>query len=327
MANFSPTTLQLLLQLLLFSLAYSVLEAEYENNGVGESLLDESSTRPSRLSSPARRHNATCCVLERKMTKIGTSEATGEDTLVDVGHCRRRCRGRRRHMKKAELERLMRENPTVDPRTLFMLHSGRGRGVDSCHEEEVCLPSAWRMEHFMTRQGQVSVTVTESCQCQVRAHSCRRQPRSVTLHKDTPLQTTLDLGNCQGHCSEDLECRATKSRSVSVEGPNGAECVSIVEECGCEASCYRATLYHHLYNYTIMGSPQSQVIDVGTCVGECDNITPEDHCISRESSGGCVMSLVKKSFHCSPTGLQHLHYQHKDGSSRTLVVVTRCGCQ
>lgn len=47
---------------------------------------------------------------------MNIAEASGEDILVNVGHCRRRCRGRRRHMKKAELERLMLDNPTADPR-------------------------------------------------------------------------------------------------------------------------------------------------------------------------------------------------------------------
>ena len=82
---------------------------------------------------------------------------------------------------------------------LFLLHSSP-RGEPSCPGEEVCSPSAWRVERLVTLEGTVSVTVTESCSCHARSHSCRRQPRPVTLHKGTPLQTTLDLGDCQGHC-------------------------------------------------------------------------------------------------------------------------------
>lgn len=47
---------------------------------------------------------------------MNIAEGSGEDILVNVGHCRHRCRVRRRHMKKAELERLMLDNPNVDPR-------------------------------------------------------------------------------------------------------------------------------------------------------------------------------------------------------------------
>ncbi|XP_063865254.1 uncharacterized protein LOC135103127 [Scylla paramamosain] len=265
----------------------------------------------------------TCCTRDQKMKTIGISDTTGEQIEVDVGRCRRRCGGKRQ-LKKHDVQRLMLENPDVDPRLLFLLHSSP-RGEPSCPGEEVCSPSAWRVERLATMEGTVSVTVTESCNCHARPHSCRRQPRPVTLHKGTPLQTTLDLGDCQGHCPHELGCRATKSRTVAVEGPNGSECVTVVDECGCEDSCYRASLLQHVYNYTSADAPQAQVIDVGTCIGECD-IVPEDQCVTRESSGGCLMSLVRRNSRCSPTGLNQVQVTQQDGTTLTLYTVTRCGC-
>lgn len=38
--------------------------------------------------------------------------------------------------------------------------------------------------------------------------------------------------------------------------------MSVVEECGCEGSCYRAALLQHLYNYTSPDDPEVQVSPV-----------------------------------------------------------------
>nr|XP_045585194.1 uncharacterized protein LOC123747203 [Procambarus clarkii] len=286
--------------------------------------MTEDSQEETRSVSLSSRDHTNCCIRQAKMKNIGVSDATGEEILIDVGHCRKHC-SRKQQLKRVEFERLLLENPEMDPRLLFLLNSGQQRGSPSCPEEEACTASESRVERLATTEGVVSVTVTEACQCQPRPHSCRRQPRPVTLHKGTPLQTTIDLGDCQGHCFHELGCKAIKSRTVSVEGPNGSECVSVVEECGCESSCYRAALYQHLYNYTTPDEPTIQVIDVGTCIGECDTM-PEDHCVFRESSGGCMMSLVKRSSRCSPTGINNINITQADGSKRTLTTVTHCGC-
>ncbi|XP_068224463.1 uncharacterized protein [Palaemon carinicauda] len=262
-----------------------------------------------------------CCERDRNMKIIGTSDTTGERISIDVGHCRRRCaaKGQRRR----DFERLRQDNPGVDLIELYKLYSERS---PSCPlEGESCLPSSSRIEQVTTTAGVVSVTVTEECQCQSHPRNCRRQPRDVTLHKDTPLQTTIDVGDCQGHCSHDLGCRATKTRSVSIEGPNGAECLSVIEECGCEASCYRTSHFEHVYNYTDQDDPTVEVIDVGTCTGECDTATSEV-CVYSEPDGACAMSLRKSSSRCAPVGLQQMNITQRDSSIRTLNIVTSCGC-
>ena len=34
--------------------------------------------------------------------------------------------------------------------------------------------------------------------------------------------------------------------------------MTVVDECGCEDSCYRASLLQHVYNYTSLDAPQAQ---------------------------------------------------------------------
>ncbi|XP_050722998.1 uncharacterized protein LOC127001844 [Eriocheir sinensis] len=315
MASATLRTVLLLLPVLVSIASPSALAWTLDDDESPEEILSPSPTAS--VENP-------CCIRDQKMKSIGISDTTGQQIEVDVGHCRRRCGGRKKQMKKHDIQRLMRENPDMDPITLFLMHSST-RGQPSCPGEEVCSASSWRVERLSTVEGVVSVTVTEACSCQTRPHSCRRQPRPVTLHKGTPLQTTLDLGDCQGHCAHELGCRATKSRTVAVEGPNGSECVTVVEECGCRESCYRASLLQHVYNYTTPDDPQAQVIDVGTCIGQCDTVS-EDQCVAREPSGGCLMSLVKRNSRCSPTELSQVQVTQQDGTTRILSTVTNCGC-
>lgn len=42
-------------------------------------------------------------------------DATGEEILIDVGHCRKHC-SRKQQLKRVEFERLLLENPEMDPR-------------------------------------------------------------------------------------------------------------------------------------------------------------------------------------------------------------------
>ncbi|XP_063588778.1 uncharacterized protein LOC134765920 [Penaeus indicus] len=262
-----------------------------------------------------------CCRRETKMKSVGLSVATGEEITVDIGQCKKHCT--RNKLKKDEFERLIQENPDIDPRTLFEMHRRR-RAEPSCLGDEVCAPSAARMERVLTLEGSVSVSVTDECACQPRSHSCRRRPHRVTLHNDTPLQTTVDIGDCHGHCAHELGCKPIKTRTVTVEGPNGSECLTVVEQCGCEAACYRALHFQQVYNYTDPDEPTVEMIDVGKCVGDCDS-APEETCVWRELNGSCGMALSRAS-RCSASGVREIEVWQRDGSTRTLMAITHCGC-
>ncbi|CAL4122185.1 unnamed protein product [Meganyctiphanes norvegica] len=266
----------------------------------------------------------TCCVREKKQKKIGVTAGTLEDIIVDLGRCRKHCGRESQHLKKKEFERLMQDYPDLNPMELFQLHSGQPRGRPSCPDSSTCTASESREEQILTSEGIVHVNIIEECNCKPKPNACQRQSKFVTMHKGTPLETTIDVGECQGRCTRDLGCKATRTKTVAVEGPNGSECASVIETCGCEDSCYRASFYEQVYNYTVDGQPSVEVIDVGTCVGECDT-TPENHCVLRDDSG-CRMSLVKRTSSCSPSGINHINVRQKNGLTRTISSITHCGC-
>ncbi|XP_076050913.1 uncharacterized protein LOC143031222 [Oratosquilla oratoria] len=269
-----------------------------------------------------------CCTREVKMKRVGLSVTTAEEIHVDIGRCRKHCNAPRK-LHRTEFRRLMHENPDMDPRQLFLIHSERQRSTASCpNKTESCQPTSYRVERIPTIQGTVTVGVITACDCQPKVCFCQRKPKVTTLHKGTPLETTLDVGQCKGHCSQDLNCRPIKTKTKSIEGPNGAECISVVEACGCEPSCYRTSRYEHVYDYSLDGvaTPKASVLDVGACVGECEP-APEDHCVLREEEGGCLMSLVKTSSRCAPTTVETLYVTERDGSNRTITSINSCGCQ
>lgn len=43
----------------------------------------------------------------------------------------------------------------------------------------------------------------------------------------------------------------------------GSECLTVVEQCGCEASCYRALHFQQVYNYTEADEPTVEVSQSG----------------------------------------------------------------
>ena len=51
-------------------------------------------------------------------------------------------------------------------------------------------------------------------------------------------------------CCAESGCRPVKNKTVSVEGPNGVQCHSVVEECSCTGGCYRMSYLETVYDYT-----------------------------------------------------------------------------
>ena len=97
----------------------------------------------------------------------------------------------------------------------------------------------------------------------------------------------------------------------------GDTCVEVIDQCSCSSSCYRATSLEHIYDYALkineeedddddeeMAQPLhkvksmpsrlspkpalifwfmvlTQVIDVGRCVGTCNNPNQKHRCVLR----------------------------------------------
>ena len=78
--------------------------------------------------------------------------------------------------------------------------SNKGR-ISSCGKIYTCDGQNTRIEKVSTTDGDVTLTVIESCGCVKRPHGCQRIPKTVTRHKGTPLETSIDVGMCRGHCS------------------------------------------------------------------------------------------------------------------------------
>ncbi|KAF2358062.1 hypothetical protein FHG87_011185 [Trinorchestia longiramus] len=127
-------------------------------------------------------------------------------------------------------------------------------------------------------------------------------------------------------------CKATHTRTVALTGPNGSECVSVVEECRCVGPCFRATRLQHIYNFTSPsgqwtgGSRKIQVIDIGACVGECSTGDNQTDCVYESRSGDCLMSLKHSNKTCTTAHHEQRFYHSSDGLLKTLNLVKDCAC-
>ena len=67
----------------------------------------------------------------RKVNTRFYTDTTGEQIEVDVGRCRRRCGGKKQ-LKKQDVQRLMLENPDMDPRLVGGLRLFKATGFHTC---------------------------------------------------------------------------------------------------------------------------------------------------------------------------------------------------
>jgi len=119
-----------------------------------------------------------------------------------------------------------------------------------------CHPVAYRRErHFGMAGQEQEIEVIDSCECVKLPQECQRFSRPVRFHVDTPYEKILDLGQCIGSCDDisdhpsDLTCRPIRNRTVTVDGPNGAQCMRVIDECQCTGSCYRIREFFKVYDY------------------------------------------------------------------------------
>ncbi|XP_018006740.1 uncharacterized protein LOC108664626 [Hyalella azteca] len=122
-------------------------------------------------------------------------------------------------------------------------------------------------------------------------------------------------------------------RTTAIEGPNGSECVSVIEQCSCVGSCFRIAHLQHIYNFTstdpeanFSADGRIEVVDVGRCSGECDALDAGGRCVFKSSDGVCLMSLQHSVGSCSAVQRERLFYHAQDGEVRNLNVVKKCAC-
>lgn len=303
---------------------------------------------------PARsRHDhPSCCDRQQKKQWIGYG-LDGEQLFVDVGQCRQSCSSHHKIHRK-EFEAYLKANASLDPVQLF-LSMQQQAAPKSCGVAATCLPKLTSMERHMITSGPQQVAVIEDCACTAEASRCQRVPSDVVYFPGTPFEKVVDVGVCSGPCHpppdvvEKLEqslgtlhCQPLRNRTVAIPGPNGDTCVEVIDQCSCSSSCYRATSLEHIYDYALkineeedddddeeMAQPLHKVIDVGRCVGTCNNPNQKHRCVLRdtEDQSKCLMSLTRRDSSCVPSGYEVHRYRSKSGIDKSILSITDCTCQ
>jgi len=123
--------------------------------------------------------------------------------------------------------------------------------------QSVCLPASVKRESYYDLSGQVKdIDVIESCDCvSLPQEGCQRISSMVKINVDSPYEKQVDIGSCLGSCDDDsaehcLSCRPVRNRTISVEGPNGAQCLNVIDECQCVGNCYRVRQFLKIFDYT-----------------------------------------------------------------------------
>merc|ERR1712071_51592 len=124
----------------------------------------------------------------------------------------------------------------------------------------------------------------------------------------------------------------------------GDSCVEVIDRCGCTAPCYRASSLEYVHDYSAaavpvdsqeqpddvqqLDQPSVKVFDVGQCMGVCDAPSRKQHCVLRDTvdTSKCLMALTRPANNCVPLGFQLHRYRTKNGSDKSVLTITECGC-
>ncbi|KAJ9581205.1 hypothetical protein L9F63_023616 [Diploptera punctata] len=254
-----------------------------------------------------------CCSRQEKYVAIGFG-VSGEVVQLDVGQCQKSCRS---------LFTLMDPDITDSDISPFK----------PCAAEAACLPSKSRLQRVSTLHGMQQLAVVEECECRHKPERCYRQPHTLQLYPGTPYETHLDVGICSGRCQSEAGCRPVRNKTVSVPGPNGVHCHSVIEECTCTGGCYRMSSLEIVYDYTDLvlndteTSPAIKEVDVGRCSGTCTGGQTRK-CLFRDQAdpNKCLAGLYGKQSSCTPSHFKVHRYTSKDRQAKEIIAITDCKC-
>ncbi|XP_023706966.1 uncharacterized protein LOC111864143 [Cryptotermes secundus] len=175
--------------------------------------------------------------------------------------------------------------------------------------------------------------VVEECGCRHKPNHCFRQAHTLRLYPGTPYETHLDVGACSGHCESEMGCRPVRNKSVSIPGPNGVQCHSVIEECSCAGGCFRMASMETVYDYTDIpdndtgSSPAIKEVDVGRCTGSCPGAQIQK-CLYRDHAdpSKCLSGLYGKQSLCTPSHHKVHRYTTKDRQIKEIISITDCKC-
>ncbi|CAL8113352.1 unnamed protein product [Orchesella dallaii] len=335
-----------------------------------------------------------CCQRESKFITVGYGISEGE-VRIDVGECQQKCViPIVKPLKRDEFDKYLRRYPDMDPIQIFLsLQTKTAMRSDSASSGEIengstnnyqdanshrittsclqseCLPSSVKREIYYDLSGEVKdFDVIESCECvSLPQEGCQRISSMVKVNVDSPYERELDIGKCIGSCDDDsehcLSCRPVRNRTISVEGPNGAQCLNVIDECQCVGNCFRVRQFLKVFDYThvfegpltndvngtvirttntnssINGIPRTmnesatepltKVIDIGRCSGSCSDVPLASKCLvwSTTNNGTCLSALTGGRSKCTATKFVSHSYMDKHGKRHTVVSVTGCSCR
>ncbi|XP_065179094.1 uncharacterized protein LOC135809633 [Sycon ciliatum] len=220
----------------------------------------------------------------------------------------------------------------------------------TCHGDEVCLPAGVTNEDYRTVLGLRKTRRAHRCKCFSVREPCRPVKHIEIFFPNTPFRTWVDTKRCVGSCPSlgrrgliSQSCRPTRTRTITIPGPNGAHCVNITQECGCALSCYRTSydmIFIEQQTDAITGQKtfRNRTIDVGICQGSCAQRVREE-CAENEPNGNgtaidpglknlltdvCV-GKVKNLTECVPNIVETVRFNSTKGEIE-VPIIKDCTC-
>ncbi|XP_027042993.1 uncharacterized protein LOC113670981 [Pocillopora damicornis] len=201
-----------------------------------------------------------------------------------------------------------------------------------CPGTNFCTASLAEVKTVRSLSDVRDVTSALSCTCTSREKKCQRIPSEQVFFRGTKFETRVDVGQCVGKClshgARDVKCRSTSSKTVTIMGPNGARCVEVIQSCGCERKCYRAS-HNEAVQIQLNNTTMTEIIDVGRCVGTCSGHV-KGECLlwinNPDESGSrarrCVIHTKTRQKGCYPesTRVEIL-------GDKRVTVVESCACR
>uniref|UniRef100_A0A8D3AV82 Pinhead n=1 Tax=Scophthalmus maximus TaxID=52904 RepID=A0A8D3AV82_SCOMX len=282
-----------------------------------------------------------CCKRQSHFVYIG-QDISGSPVSVDMGTCRSHCGGASRpphetgqqdYSKYSSMLEFLRSKKVSDvSRHDKQLSASEIICRPSCGANQVCAPTAMRVERVLLLEGPREVEVVEECHCEVKLSQCLRVPALRTYYSETPYETVVDVGGCSRSkgSPEGFSCVPTKFDSALVETPNKVDLIQTVVTCELKESCYRVPYVEYYYEivHHADGVKEERLkeIDVGRCLGGC---TTGNRCLLRSPSNPelCHLWAERQSSSCVPQGYESQSFLNQHGLLRTVLSITSCLCQ
>ncbi|CAI8048501.1 hypothetical protein GBAR_LOCUS26747 [Geodia barretti] len=207
----------------------------------------------------------------------------------------------------------------------------------SCQKQ--CTPRSYQLDSYSNRTGPFLVKTIKRCHANSHhCQNCQRKYNRLYVFPNSQYQQKIDVGKCSGVCSEEgsasdmttptpLTCQPTRTRSLSIEGPNGHVTVEVIENCSrVSEQCYRVDHFQSVSARNPDNRRQEELVNTGKCIGSCQGVLINGRCLQYHQNGDCMWYLPGIQGKCRPTRGSTFSYTDLSGHNETLPVVEECGC-